>query len=124
MVGFVARVLLDRGLRIAFGPQGGSQKSSLCKPCHHREEDSNNPKLAKANGFSLHAGVAAQAHQRRKLERLCRYISPTGRLGGGCSMVPSVRFVYLFAGRANFLNVRCWENIADGLFISTGSSVS
>ena len=24
---------------------------------------------------SIHAGVAAQAHQRRKLERLCRYIS-------------------------------------------------
>ena len=27
------------------------------------------------SGFSLHAGVAAKAHQRRKLERLCRYIS-------------------------------------------------
>ena len=26
-------------------------------------------------GFSLHAGVAAKAHQRQKLERLCRYIS-------------------------------------------------
>ena len=40
-----------------------------------REEDSNNPRLAKASGFSLHAGVAAQAHQRRKVERLCRYIT-------------------------------------------------
>ena len=27
------------------------------------------------SGFSLHAGVAAKAHQRQKLERLCRYIS-------------------------------------------------
>jgi Putative transposase len=26
-------------------------------------------------GFSLHAGVAADAHQRQKLERLCRYIT-------------------------------------------------
>ena len=26
-------------------------------------------------GFSLHAGVAAKAHQRNKLERLCRYIA-------------------------------------------------
>ena len=26
-------------------------------------------------GFSLHAGVAAKADQRKKLERLCRYIS-------------------------------------------------
>lgn len=31
--------------------------------------------LAKAAGFSLHCGVAAAAHQREKLERLCRYIS-------------------------------------------------
>jgi hypothetical protein len=40
-----------------------------------REEDNNKPRLAKANGFSLHAGVAAQTYQRRKLERLCRYIA-------------------------------------------------
>ncbi len=25
-------------------------------------------------GFSLHAGVATRAHERDKLERLCRYI--------------------------------------------------
>ena len=29
--------------------------------------------VAKVAGFSLHAGVAAQARQRDKLERLCRY---------------------------------------------------
>jgi len=34
-----------------------------------------NHQLAGANGFSLHAGVSAKAHQRRKLERLCRYIA-------------------------------------------------
>jgi len=26
-------------------------------------------------GFSLHAGVAAEAHERQKLEKLCRYIT-------------------------------------------------
>ena len=31
--------------------------------------------MAKEAGFSLHAGVAAQAWERDKLERLCRYIS-------------------------------------------------
>jgi hypothetical protein len=31
--------------------------------------------LAKANGFSLHAGVWAGANDRPKLERLCRYIT-------------------------------------------------
>jgi hypothetical protein len=31
--------------------------------------------VGKVAGFSLHAGVAAGAHERKKLERLCRYIS-------------------------------------------------
>ncbi len=31
--------------------------------------------VGQVSGFSLHAGVAAQAHQRQKPERLCRYIS-------------------------------------------------
>ncbi len=31
--------------------------------------------LGKIEGFSLHAGVSVKAHQRDKLERLCRYIS-------------------------------------------------
>jgi hypothetical protein len=31
--------------------------------------------VCKVAGFSLHAGVAAKAHERKKLERLCRYIS-------------------------------------------------
>ena len=30
--------------------------------------------LARAAGFSMHAGVACEAHEREKLERLCRYI--------------------------------------------------
>jgi len=29
----------------------------------------------KVAGFSLHAGVAARAHERKKSERLCRYIA-------------------------------------------------
>jgi hypothetical protein len=31
--------------------------------------------VGKVAGFSLHAGVAAKAQERKKLERLCRYIS-------------------------------------------------
>jgi hypothetical protein len=31
--------------------------------------------VGKVAGFSLHAGVAAKAHERAKLERLCRYIA-------------------------------------------------
>ena len=32
-------------------------------------------RVAKANGFSLHAGVSCEGHQRSKRERLCRYIA-------------------------------------------------
>ena len=32
-------------------------------------------RIAKEAGFSLHAGVSTEAHQRDKLERLCRYVS-------------------------------------------------
>ena len=31
--------------------------------------------MAKEAGFSLHAGVSTEAHQRDKLERLCRYVT-------------------------------------------------
>ena len=31
--------------------------------------------VGKLAGFSLHAGVVARADERKKLERLCRYIS-------------------------------------------------
>ena len=32
-------------------------------------------RLAKANGFSLHAGVSCDGHRQDKRERLCRYIA-------------------------------------------------
>ena len=32
-------------------------------------------RVAKANGFSLHAGVSCEGHERNKRERLCRYIA-------------------------------------------------
>ena len=60
--------------RIAVGPQAG-RKAFTLQTVPAREEDSENSQLAKTAGFSLHAGVAAKAHQRRKLERLCRYIA-------------------------------------------------
>ena len=32
-------------------------------------------RVAKANGFSLHAGVSCEGHQKGRCERLCRYIA-------------------------------------------------
>jgi hypothetical protein len=63
--------------RIALGPQRGGKVFSLqtLPPHEPHETTGRQSRLAKQAGFSLHAGVAARADQRDKLERLCRYIS-------------------------------------------------
>ena len=45
-------------------------------------------------GFSLHAGVAAQAHERDKLERLCRYITRPAIAERRLSISPQGRVRY------------------------------
>ncbi len=60
--------------RIAVGPQQGRKVFTL-QTLPAVEEDDRSGQVAKEAGFSLHAGVAAQAWERDKLERLCRYIS-------------------------------------------------
>ena len=50
--------------------------------------------LGKVAGFSLHAGVSAKAHQRDKLERLCRYISRPPVATHRLSVTPSGRICY------------------------------
>lgn len=60
--------------RIAVGPQEGKKVFTL-QTLMPKEEDQRFSQLAKANGFSLHAGVATQAHERKKLERICRYVA-------------------------------------------------
>lgn len=59
--------------RIAVGPQAGRKVFTLqtLPACDEPFDDG----VGKVAGFSLHAGVAARADERRKLERLCRYIS-------------------------------------------------
>ena len=51
--------------RIAVGPQAGSKVFTL------QTLPADDDPLRKASGFSLHAGVAARADERDKLERLC-----------------------------------------------------
>jgi ribosomal protein S27E len=60
--------------RIAVGPQQGRKVFTL-QTLSALEKDDRYTQVAKEAGFSLHAGVAAQAWERDKLERLCRYIS-------------------------------------------------
>ena len=58
--------------RIALGPHVGRKAFTL--QTLPSSGDDERP-AARANGFSLHAGVVAAADQRDKLERLCRYIT-------------------------------------------------
>lgn len=61
------------------GPNEGRKAftlQTLPPPLTDTQEDE---RVAKHFGFSLHAGVAAAAHQRDKVERLCGYIA---RLAG------------------------------------------
>jgi ribosomal protein S27E len=62
--------------RIAVGRQRGKKVFTLkTLPAREETEELNGQALAKANGFSLHAGVSTKSHQQDKLERLCRYIA-------------------------------------------------
>ncbi len=60
--------------RIALGPQQGRKVFTL-QTLPVVEEDDRYAQVSRDAGFSLHAGVVAQAWERDKLERLCRYIS-------------------------------------------------
>jgi len=59
--------------RIALGPQAGRKVMTL--QTARADEDPLGRDTGKAGGFSLHAGVAARAGERARLERFCRYIS-------------------------------------------------
>jgi len=61
--------------RIAVGPQQG-RKAFMIRTIRPLDRpDAGLERVAKANGFSLHAGVSCEGHQKDKRERLCRYIA-------------------------------------------------
>jgi hypothetical protein len=60
--------------RIAVGPPQGRKVFTL-QTLPDCSSDFSRPQTGHSGGFSLHAGIAAQAHERDKLERLCRYIA-------------------------------------------------
>src|SRR5690606_31545085 len=60
---------------IAMGPQKGRKVFTLQSLPPRLDTPRVSDRVAKQAGFSLHAGVMAEAHQRDVLERLCRYIS-------------------------------------------------
>ena len=70
--------------RIALGPRAGQKAFTLRSLPGTPLLQPSKPFLASADRFSLHAGVAAGADERQKVERLCGYIArpaiATGRL--------------------------------------------
>jgi len=81
--------------RVAVGPRAGQKAFTLqtLPPLPERADDEP-PHVAKANGFSLHAGVAAEAWERDKLERLCRYITRPPVAEKRLSLAPDGRIRY------------------------------
>jgi hypothetical protein len=61
--------------RIAVGAQRGEKAFMLRTLPPTDEESVAGDRVARVAGFSLHAGIAARADQRTKVERLCRYIA-------------------------------------------------
>ncbi len=78
--------------RIAVGPQAGRKVFTLqTLPACDEPFDGRAGKVA---GFSLHAGVAASANERKKLERLCRYISRPAVSSSRLSLTPNGNIRY------------------------------
>ena len=80
--------------RIAIGPQQGRKVFTLQTIPAQPEEKRDSDRVAKQAGFSLHAGVCAEAHQRNKLERLCRYITRPAVSEQRISFTPSGNIRY------------------------------
>jgi hypothetical protein len=59
--------------RIATGTQAGRKAVTLQTLLG--DEGAREDGAGKVGGFSLHAGVTAEAHESHKLERVCRYIA-------------------------------------------------
>jgi hypothetical protein len=88
--------------RVAVGPQQGRKVFTLqTLPACDEPFDAGVGKVA---GFSLHAGVAARADERKKLEPLCRYISRPAVAEKRLSLTPNGNVRY---------NVKGFTSVAD-----------
>ncbi len=59
--------------RVILGANAGSRVMTLRNPVNTTPATTSKPFTVARDGFSLNAAVSCQAHQRNKLERLCRY---------------------------------------------------
>jgi hypothetical protein len=80
--------------RIAVGARKGRKVFTLQTIPARPEPSPDHARVAKLSGFSLHAGVAAKAYQRKKLERLCRYIARPAISEKRLSLTPTGKVRY------------------------------
>ena len=80
--------------RISTGSQKGKKIFSIQTQPPIFDQEKSDTLLGKVDGFSLHAGVSAKAHQRDKVERLCRYISPPPVAEHRLSLTASEKICY------------------------------
>jgi hypothetical protein len=81
--------------RFATGPRRG-KKALVLKCVQDGDHNSRSGLVAKNSGFSLHAGVAAKADERDKLEKICRYIARPAIAEGRLSLSDSGDVIYRF----------------------------
>jgi len=77
--------------RIAFGPRAG-QKIWTLHGAMAREGMARERLCCDIDGFSLHAAVRVDAHERKPLEQLCRYITDRRWQTRECSSTMQVRW--------------------------------
>jgi ribosomal protein S27E len=87
--------------RIAVGPRQG-RKAFMIRTIRPLERpDPGLERVAKANGFSLHAGVSCEPHQKDKRERLCRYIARSAVAVPRLSLSSTGKVVYSLKARGS-----------------------
>jgi hypothetical protein len=80
--------------RIAVGPLQGRKAFMIQTIRPLDRPDPGLERVAKANGFSLHAGVSCEGHQKEKRERLCRYIARPAVAAPSLSLSTTGKVVY------------------------------
>ena len=77
--------------RIAFGPRAGHKVLTL-RGAMAREGMARKLLCSDIDGFSLHAAVRVEAHERKRLEQLCRHITRPALADERFSSTPPVRW--------------------------------
>ena len=83
--------------RLALGARAGQKVQRLGAIPGAPWVEMNSPQCARVEGFSLHAQVAIEAHERESLERLCRYIARPPLANSRLTRMPDGKLCYELA---------------------------